>query len=42
MSIVACHEIADPFGIYYAIYRISDGYLIYGEQEIVKLDARKR
>lgn len=38
MSIVACHEIENPFGIYYTIYRISDGYLIYGEQEIVKLD----
>lgn len=39
MTIVACHEIeADYLGVYYGIYRIPSGYLIYGEVLILKLD----
>lgn len=39
MSIVACHEIKIYyFGVYYGIYRIPNGYIIYGEVLILKLD----
>ena len=36
-QIVAGYKV-DVFGTTFAIYRISDGYLIYGEIEIIKLD----
>ena len=37
MQIVAGYEI-DVFGTTFSIYKMSDGYLIYGEIEIIKLD----
>lgn len=43
MSIVACHEIeVNYFGVYYGIYRIPSGYLVYGEVLILKLDENFR
>ena len=37
MQIVAGYEL-DVFGTTFSIYKMSDGYLIYGEIEIIKLD----
>ena len=37
VRIIACYEL-DVFGTTFSIYRMSDGYLIYGEIEIIKLD----
>lgn len=39
MTIVACHEIeVDYLGVYYGIYRVPNGYLVYGEVLVLKLD----
>ena len=37
VQIIASYEL-DVFGTTFSIYRMSDGYLIYGEIEIIKLD----
>ncbi len=37
VRIIVCYEL-DVFGTTFSIYRMSDGYLIYGEIEIIKLD----
>ena len=37
VQVIADYEL-DVFGITFSIYRMSDGYLIYGEIEIIKLD----
>lgn len=37
VQIIACYEL-DVFGTTFSIYRMADGYLIYGEIEIIKFD----